>query len=528
MIKSKMLKITISIFVFLVNSLFVFSQPPNIIIDNNEDNDPVEPSIIISRKNTNNLLAGSNLDNCYLSNDGGLTWTSFYLSSNSGVWGDPSLNVDTTGNFYFFHLSNPETGHFIDRIVCQKIEDGTPTIDSYMGLNGDKYQDKAWSIVNYNTDEIYVTWTQFDKLGSSEKKDSSVILFSKSLDAGANWSTPKRINKFIGNCMDNDSTAEGAVPAIGVNDEIFVAWALNDKIYFNKSTDDGDSWLEEETVVCGQVGGWAYDIPGISRCNGLPITCTDLSKGPHRGTIYINFSDQRNGKDDTDIWLVKSTDNGNSWSSPIRVNDDTTQTHQFLTWMTIDQVTGYVYIVFYDRRDYTDNNTDVYMAMSKDGGETFKNIKISESPFKPNSSIFFGDYTNVSAHNNVIRPIWTRLNDNKLSVLTAIVDVDDFGTDVISFQKEKNITSNEIIVNPNPFKEKTFVSFKMHKESHVKIVLRDIYGRKIKILKNQKLKAGKYIQEISASENNLQNGIYFVQIIINRNKIITKKIVFNN
>ena len=35
--------------------------------------------------------------------------------------------------------------------------------------------------------------------------------------------------------------------------------------------------------------------------------------------------------------------------------------------------------------------------------------------------VFFGDYTNVSAHNNVIRPIWARLQMDILSVWTAIV-----------------------------------------------------------------------------------------------------------
>jgi hypothetical protein len=196
--------------------------------------------------------------------------------------------------------------------------------------------------------------------------------------------------------------------------------------------------------------------------------------------------------------------------------------------MTVDQITGYIYVIFYDRRNYTDNNTDVYLAMSKDGGNTFKNIKISESPFNPNSSVFFGDYTNISAYNNVIRPIWTRLDNDQLSILTAIVDTNNFVVGINQPQKEKNIINNNISVSPNPFKNNTFVSYKIHKDSYVKIILNDVYGNTIKTLKNNKLKAGKYIQKISSNENNLQNGIYFVQIIINNNTIITKKIILNN
>jgi hypothetical protein len=57
--------------------------------------------------------------------------------------------------------------------------------------------------------------------------------------------------------------------------------------------------------------------------------------------------------------------------------------------MTIDQTNGYLYFVFYDRRESDKTMTDVYLAWSKDGGETIENIKISESPFKPNPKNLF-------------------------------------------------------------------------------------------------------------------------------------------
>ena len=139
----------------------------------------------------------------------------------------------------------------------------------------------------------------------------------------------------------------------------------------------------------------------------MPITSCDLSNGINRGTIYINWSDQRNGTTNTDIWLVKSTDGGQTWSLPIKVNDDNSNKQQFFTWMTIDQTSGYLYFVFYDRRNYSNDSTDVYMAISMDGGNTFINRKISQSPFFPNEGVFFGDYTNITANNGVIRPIWT-------------------------------------------------------------------------------------------------------------------------
>jgi hypothetical protein len=123
-----------------------------------------------------------------------------------------------------------------------------------------------------------------------------------------------------------------------------------------------------------------------------------------------------------DIWIAKSTDGGNTWSKPQRVNDDARGKQQFLSWLAVDQTTGHLYTVFYDRRAYDDFRTDVYLAVSRDGARTFSNLKISTAPFSPNSFIFFGDYSHISAHGGVVRPIWTRLDKNDLSVWTAILD----------------------------------------------------------------------------------------------------------
>jgi len=90
--------------------------------------------------------------------------------------------------------------------------------------------------------------------------------------------------------------------------------------------------------------------------------------------------------------------------------------------MSVDPVTGDIYIVFYDRRNHQDFSTDVYLAYSFDGGDTFSNVKISDQPFVPSTQIFLGDYNNISAYDGVVRPIWTRLDGNKTSILTALIN----------------------------------------------------------------------------------------------------------
>ena len=97
--------------------------------------------------------------------------------------------------------------------------------------------------------------------------------------------------------------------------------------------------------------------------------------------------------------------------------------NKFLSWMTVDEVTGYIYIVFYDRRNFNDEHTDVFLAYSTDGGAHFTNKKISRKAFKPNKLVFFGDYNDISAYNGMVRPIWTSLDGYQLKVWTALIRV---------------------------------------------------------------------------------------------------------
>jgi hypothetical protein len=114
---------------------------------------------------------------------------------------------------------------------------------------------------------------------------------------------------------------------------------------------------------------------------------------------------------------------GKYLSQPARVNKDEGAHQQFFSWFDLDPVTGYLYWVFYDRRNHQNNDTDVFLAWSKDGGKTIENSKISERPFLPTKDVFFGDYNNISAYDGRVRPIWTRMDNGRLSVYTALIDV---------------------------------------------------------------------------------------------------------
>lgn len=514
----------VGILIFALLPTVLFSQYPNIRVSSPSSNDPEEVTIAINPTNPLNLAAGANIRYSYRSTDGGFSWIQQTLSSTLGVWGDPVVLFDNDGDLYFAHLSNPQSGNWLDRIVVQKSTDGGVSWNdgAGVGLNPPKDQDKEWLAVDRTNspfrDNLYMSWTQFDTYGSSNPSDSTLILFSRSTDAGLNWSTPVRVSDTGGNCIDSDETVEGAVPAVGPGGEIYLTWSGPLGIMFDKSTDGGVTFGVDRFAV-DQPGGWDFDVPGIYRTNGMPITLCDISGpgSPDYGTIYVVWSDQRNGINDTDVFLVKSTDSGNTWSAPTKINDDPGPAHQFFCWATIDQTTGNLYVVFYDRRNSIANETDVFVARSSDGGETFTNFQVNDNSFTPNAGIFFGDYTNIAAHGGKIYPIWMKLDGIDLSVWTAIIDetVEIDGPDrsvPVGLRLMQNF--------PNPFNPSTLIEYYVDRPTIVRLTIHNLLGEKVSTLVNRRQEPGwKSERWIPGG---LSSGVYFYRLESGNRVLIEK------
>lgn len=423
-----------SLFVIISSLLVVAvqaqSEYKNVKLPENKDFSffsPSEPSIAVSLTNPKEMVAGSILNNVYKSHDGGNTWDVATLKSTFGVYGDPAIIASPTGDFFFLHLADPEQGgwnsaHLLDNIVIQQLKEKEVKCTSNCWTNGvalgshfPKDQDKQWACTSRDGKYVYVTWTEFDKYESKSKKHRSRILFSSWNIETSEISAPVRLSDVEGGCLDDDNTVEGAVPAIGLNGEIYVTWAHKDKIYFNVSVDNGKTWLKKSRVIMHMPGGWNQEVRDVYRANGMPVLMSDWKSG----SLYLCWSDTRNGN--IDVFCSTSKDGGNTWGSPVRVNNDQTTREQFFPWLAVDQSTGNLYAVFYDRRNYEDARTDVYMATSIDGGQTWKNERISESPFITQSTGFLGDYNNISASQGTVRPIWTRMDNGTTSVWTAII-----------------------------------------------------------------------------------------------------------
>ena len=184
---------------------------------------PCEPSICINPIDDDHIVAGAILDKVYVSKDGGKTWTSKSMSSSYGVYGDPVIRANYKGDFFYSHLADPDNAAyaseaFLDRIVIQKSSDGgyTWTNGSYTLPRSPKDQDKQWMTVDPKTNQLYLTWTEFDLYGSKEEIHKSRILFSTSVDDGDSWSEPITLSQLEGDCVDDDQTTEGAVPDLSL------------------------------------------------------------------------------------------------------------------------------------------------------------------------------------------------------------------------------------------------------------------------------------------------------------------------
>ncbi|MCS6933912.1 MAG: T9SS type A sorting domain-containing protein [Chitinophagales bacterium] len=505
-----------------IQSFWLPAQPfPNYLISNT--NNPNEVSIAMHPADTNLLVLGANTQKIFVSHNSGVTWTQVPVTSSYGIWGDPVLLCDTAGNFLYFHLAKNDTifvwPNWCDRIVCQRSGNGIAWSNgSFTGLNLPKMQDKQWASVNANTNEIALTWTEFDKYGSADPNDSSRILFSKSVDGGITWSAPVRINEFAGDCKDDDETTEGAVPAFGPQNEIYVTWARDSLIYFDRSTDGGLTWLAQDVVVTQQVGGWNYPVSGFSRCNGLPFIQCDLSNGPYRGTIYINFTDHRNGANNPDVFLVKSIDGGMTWSAPVRVNQDLTQRANFMSYFTIDQKTGYLYILYYDRRNHTGDSTDVYLSVSKDGGQTFTDYRINNKPFLPKPNVFMGDYIGLAAIGGVVRPAWTAAELNQTAIYCAALS---FETPVHLGVSDDFSVSKLLQIIPNPARDNCQVMFRGYNVRTVNIY--DMSGQLL--ICNTGYQTRENYHYTSMDLRQLSKGIYQVCVEYNTHRSCSKLVL---
>ena len=392
---------------------------------------PGEASIALNPANPDHMIAVSlqamppgspvRISNVsYASVDGGRTWRSAPApNEHQRVHGDDAVTIARDGTAYHSYIAFdgirvPRPDRASSGIFVRTSRDGLAWTDAVAVVDHQNtaipFEDKPWLGVDDAEESphrgnVYVAWTRFDVYGSADPRHQTHIWFSRSRDGARTFNPPVQVSDTPGDAKDSDGTVEGVVPAVGLKGEVYVAWAGPAGLVFDKSVDGGYTFGTDK-VITNLPGGWDIPLPGITRHNGMPVTAVDHSHGVHRGTIYVNWIDERNG--DTDVFVASSRDGGTSWSAPVRVNDDPrgNKRPQLFTWMAVDPQDGSVNVVFLDRRDTDSTQNAVMIARSVDGGKTFANHLVNRPPFPSNDAMFYGDYLGIDAHGGRVAAIY--------------------------------------------------------------------------------------------------------------------------
>jgi hypothetical protein len=131
----------------------------------------------------------------------------------------------------------------------------------------------------------------------------------------------------------------------------------------------------------------------------------DVAVDRATGAIYAVFANGIGGGRNH-VMLTKSTDGGNSWTTPKDVTATPATTHSFNGTVEVTD-DGTVAVMYYDFRNNTPASglpTDVWLAHSHDGGGTFTEQHVYGSFDMENAPVargwFLGDYQGMAAIGN--------------------------------------------------------------------------------------------------------------------------------
>lgn len=428
----------------LLNTQEVGSPFSNVnLIEQENDNLPTqnESSIAVNPLNPNILIASavdyrSNSSTwVYVSTTGGKTWRNINLGSPPGLdftsSNDPSVAWDYQGRGYLMYggfdrqRTKGQNGVFLSVTTDNGITwqshkrvilhfDGVQTPDS-------SFEDKYYVVVDNARNSpykghIYTPWKRvFDRDSSTQ------IVVTKSTDQGNTWSVPIRVSDVLPS-SSLDTTFGQSFPIVitGAEGEVYTFWNHGPRrsVGFNKSLDGGKTWASPRLIqqynwlgVARFTGGqYNHTLKGGTRVETYPSIVVDtLPNSPRKGWIYLTWAGDRT----PNIYFSRSTDKGETWSTPTIVHSDTTN-DQYWQWISIDGTNGDLAITYLDSRDDPANQLSrSYVSFSSDGGTTWIDriagdvgYDIRRNPFGNSnlSGVFAGDYSGCAFWNGKIYP----------------------------------------------------------------------------------------------------------------------------
>lgn len=349
--------------------------------------------------------------------DGGETWQHTELPLPDGVDRPfaPDVAFGPDGELYVSYVDLVGRGNTPDNLWLARSDDGGETLSDPVQVAGELAFQARLAVDDEGT--VHLTWLDAEDVALLSLPERAPIVAAHSTDGGETFSEPVEIS-------DPDRERVGAaVPAVDADGDLVVLY----KDFKDNRRDfqnlEGPPWDGPEALVAtrSEDGGESFE-PGVEIDDNLIPTerflvflpnFPSLAAGPDGG-LYASWSDGRHG--DRDVFLARS-DNGESWSDPVRVNDNPTEdgTDQYLPAVSVAP-NGRVDVVFHDRRHDPDNvMTDAYLAYSHDGGETFGNARISADSFDSQIGLAVADHLEpdlgsrlaVVSWEDTALPIWT-------------------------------------------------------------------------------------------------------------------------
>ena len=481
----------------------------------------IEPTITRHQTNQQVLFASSytiNLNSrsegTYFSTDGGVTWTGSDFCTGAPAQnhgGDPGTIIDKDGVFILTHLGNIQTGMFSNTTTNYGVN-WTSSVSIQSNVDVDKGSpgtDDAPASTFYG--RSYLAWTYF--------VPPYRIVMAYTTNNASSWSSIINVNNGFGG---NRSYG----PAICVNSAgtLFITWASSspnspyteDYIGVSRSTNGGVNYTINENAIDINGIRTSQLTPWTIRANSFPVIDIDKTGGSRNGCIYIATTSKNLAPagNDPDIILFRSTDNGNSWSSGVRVNQDPINNgrNQFFPSVRVDE-NGGVNIIYYDNRNSVDS-VDVYLSRSENGGTSWSDYRVTTQRFKPRAVSGagggnMGDNLGLTSGNGKLYPVWmSNQPDDVFKIWSAIIDYTTIGINQISSEVPEKFSLKQNY--PNPFNPETNIDFNITKAGNVTLKVYNSAGALITTLTDGHLAPGTYSANWNAA--NEPSGIYFYTI----------------
>jgi len=365
----------------------------------------------------------------------GQTWSDTLITRVDNYWyTDPIIKGDQYGNFYLMTMTITSDKVYEDFNLWKSTDNGASWSEPiYLFGETTGYQEDKECLAIDRTGGIYdgnmyVGWTRFPLPTS--------IMSMRSTNGGVSWEDPIVVGSPDLSEWGAGHFAFPLVDAYGNIYVVFQSWLETGEDYQEcqrivKSTDGGQTFTEPEVILETE---YINEAPGPIHVYNAVCMDADITNGPYRGNIYLTVP---NGIEEgsyfhSDILFMKSSDGGDNWTSPLRINDDPMgqPVWQFHPFITVNQQ-GVIIILFYDQRNDPPeyNNFDTYTAFSFDGGETFtSNYRVSDVSSDPDygkledqetgesNPIYLCNYIGMAAYYDQVHCTWTDTRDGNQNI----------------------------------------------------------------------------------------------------------------